>query len=63
MGVDSFARNARDHWGQETTRVVLEFSYETSRKERPIEREHTTGLAEWMKRFCAVLSEILDEKF
>jgi hypothetical protein len=46
MGVDSFARNAQDHWGQETTGVVQEFSYETSRKERPIEREHTTGLAE-----------------
>jgi hypothetical protein len=42
MGVDSFARHAQDHSTQETTGVVLKFSSDRSRKERPIEDEHTT---------------------
>ena len=42
MGLESFALNAQDHCGQETPGLVLEFSHDRSRKERPIEEEHTT---------------------
>ena len=64
MEAGFLARNEQDHCVQETTGLVLEFSGDKSRKERPIEIGSTPlGLGEWMKRFCTVLSEILDETF
>jgi len=42
MEAGSLARNEQDHCVRETTGAVLVFPGDKSRKERPIEREHTT---------------------